>query len=447
MYRYVRLIKIGLTLKKKSIMKKTIKILRMRVIVGVLYSTSFLAQGQGFDFTYLAPSSHSNKGVSFKYGRGKYERAYDIEGTAVSLLSLYGPVKIDTLLLDSSRTSGTLAKSTLISDADYNIILGLTNTTAEDRSTFGYLVGEGDVAFNEFVFSAGLKIADNIRFVATLPMFRYTFTNKGFADLTPATGNNDFNLENADWIDFLKQYESVLAGYGLKTEDYTENAAGDLQCLVVFENLLEEKSFFDLEARLGIMIPTAKREKLDHVFTVDCGHRKQWGGLFGLTVTSLQSDYFQLQAGGNVILFAEGTAETVRMYTDEHQSGFVKLAQGAARQAVGTVWNAFGTFKVSTPNSPVSALIGYACNGQSETTLHPEDPSAFKSHIVNRDPRLKKWLAHTVFTEMSFVKEADNKYCDQYMVSFLLDYPFAGKNTVKGVRYGGSCGVALKFDF
>jgi hypothetical protein len=433
----VRVIKIGLTLKKKSIMKKPTKTLQMSFLVGALFSTSLLAQGQGWDFTYLAPSSYSGTGVFFTYGRGKYEKAYDNEGTVVPLLSLYGPTNVPTLLLDSSSGSGNLAQSSTISAHDYNILSTITN---EGLGASRNLVAEGNVAFNDFVFGAGLKINKAISLVATLPVFRYTFTHKGVTDLTPA------EYQSPNWVAFIKSYKNILAGYGLKTESYTENAIGDLQFSVVLENLLDTVESFDIKARLGVIIPTATKERLDHVFTVDYGHRKQFGGLFGLTITSLTSDYFQLQAGGNVIMFAEGT-ETVRMYTDERQSGFVKLAQGAARQSVGNVWNAFGTFTVTTPNSPVSLLMGYACNGQSDTVLHPEDQSAFKTHIVNRDPRLKKWLSHTVFTEMLFVKKASNKYCEEYKLSLLVDYPLAGKNTVKGVRYGGSCGVALQFDF
>ena len=437
----VRLIKIGLTLKKKSIMKKPTKILQMSFLVGALFSTSLLAQGQGWDFTYLAPSSYSGTGVFFTYGKGKYEKAYDNEGTVVPLLSLYGPTNITKLLLDSSDSSGFLAQSSTISAHDYNILKAITNDAiGKEIGTIGDLVAKGDVAFNDFVFGAGLTINKAISLVATLPVFRYTFTHKGVTDLTPA------EYQIPEWIAFIKSYKNILAGYGLKTESYTENAIGDLQFSVVLENLLDTVESFDVKARVGVIIPTATRERLDHVFTIDYGHRKQFGGLFGLTFTSLSSDYFQLQAGGNVMMFREGT-ETVRMYTDERQSGFVKLAQGAARQSVGNVWNAFGTFKVTTPNSPVSVLMGYACNGQSDTVLHPEDQSAFKTHIVNKDPRLKKWVSHSVFTEMLFVKKAANKYCEEYKLSLLVDYPFAGKNTVKGVRYGGSCGVALQFDF
>lgn len=451
MYRYVRLIKISLTLKKKSIMKKTIKTLQMRVIVGVLYSTSLLAQGQGWDFTYLAPSSHSNQGVFFKYGRGKYERAYDAQGTSVKLLAQYGPVKADTLLLDSSQDTGYLVKSTTISNLDYQIISTITNIAGDDRSTFGYLSYDGGaISFNDFTVTAGVKITDVIRFVATLPFFRYTFTNKqvlpDFTDLTPATGNGGFDQNNGNWTVFLKEYTNILAGYGLKTADYTQNAVGDFQCSLLFENVLGEKESVCLDAQVGVVAPTGKRERLDHIFTVDYGHKKQWGGQFGLSVTSLTSDNFQLKIGGNIIVFKEST-ELVRMYTDAAQSSFIKLGQGRARHALGNKWNMYGTLQFTASNNLFRALVGYACNGQADTMIYPEDQLAFKDHIVNTDPKLKKWSSHTVFAEMSFVKDMDNKYCDQCMVSFLLDYPFAGKNTVKGVRYGGSCGAALKFDF
>lgn len=426
---------------------KTTKTLQMRVIVAVFYSTNLFAQGSGWDFTYLAPQS---EGVTVKYGRGKYEDFYDNNGDSVKYLQQYGNVKTDTLLLDSSQTAGKLLKSTSISTANYNQIQQITNTNFDDRKTFGQLQYTGKIAFNDFSVSAVFQIRECIRLSAFLPVFRYTFTNSGYTDLTPATGSavGIFNptLTNADWKAFLEQYANILAGYGLKADSYTQSGAGDLRLDITFTDLLEQEGSLVLDAKVGLVTPTGKSGKLDQVVSFDFGHKKQWGALLGTVLRTTHDEYVQFEAGANAIFFKD-KVRTIRMYTDEHQSSFIKLGQGKARSSLGTKWNFYSTVRFSKPEGGLAVVMGYACNGQAQTYLYPEDVSAFKDYIVNTDPELQKWRSHTIFGEISYVHETSNECCDRVMASFLVDYPFAGKNTVKGVRYGGSCGIVVKFDF
>jgi hypothetical protein len=135
------------------------------------------------------------------------------------------------------------------------------------------------------------------------------------------------------------------------------------------------------------------------------------------------------------------------MYTDEHQSSFIKLAQGKARCSLGTKWNLYSRVRFSKRDGRCGIIMGYACNGQAHSYLYPEDQSAFRDYIVNTDPQLKKWKSHTILGEVFFTKDIGKEYCDKLTASFLVDYPFAGKNTFKGVRLGGSCAVVVKFDF
>ena len=426
---------------------KTIKTLKMKVVIGLLYSASIAAQGNGWNFMYLAPKL---EGVSIKYGRGKRDQAFDAAGNPIKLLEQYGPVRADTLLLDSCQASGYIPQSLDISSVNYGIIRQITNTAHEDRATFGDLLYDGYFNFNEFYFNGLVEITDNIQLSVGIPFFYYKFTNNGYVDLTPVGGNTvgvtDYNIHNSDWIDFLKEYSNILTGYGLKTDSYKEHKIGDLLCSLIFKDIFKSEKTAALDCTFGFVAPTGEAERLDHIFSVDYGHKKQWGGLLGLTFTSTPGDRLKFQLGVNAIFFKPSTY-TVRMYTDENQSSFIKLAQGRARHNVGTEWNWYSTIELYAPHSPIHFLVGYSCNGQMQTKLYPEDILAFRDYIVNKDPKLGKWVSHTVFGELSFVKEMKHKYCEEVMIGVLADYPFAGKNTVKGVRYGGACGMVLKFDF
>lgn len=436
---------------------KIIKTLQKVVTIGVLYSANIFAQGQGWNFTYLAPTSCNNDGLYVRYYSAEYERAYDLQGNNVPLLSQYGVVKADTLLLDSRYVPAHLPKSITISGDHYQVGIDITNSGYADRLTFAQLLYAGKIKMHEVDVGLLYEVTDNMYVSIMVSVFRGNFVNEGFVDLTPATENGGFNLNNANWKSFLDQYANILTGYGLQTASYVKNAVGDIKCLVTCDDIYAYEDMVTCEAHAGIIIPTGTRERLDHIFSIDYGYKKQWGMVVGGTATaSFLNDYCKLQGGASIIFFKNGT-KLVRMYTDEHQSNidehqgnFIKLAQGKARHDVGAVWNLYGMCQFSLPDKPVYGVIGYSYNAQARTLLYPEDDSAFRSYIVNNDPKLQKWSSHTLFTEISFVKELNNDrvtWIEQCDVSFLFDYPLAGKNTVKGKCYGVSSGIVVKFDF
>lgn len=412
-------------------------------------SSTVLSYNNNWHFTYFPTPCYNATGISFRYYQGKYDQVYDSHEKTVPLLSQEGAVKADALGLDSSRTGGYVAQSALIEATYYNILTSITNVAFQDRSTFGYLLYSGKISFKEMYCEWRYQFRDNLYCSFMLPVFEYTFTNKGFEDLTPARGNGVFNKNNGNWNAFLTQYANILAGYGLQTDDYRERAVGDLCCGITLENLYKKENVVTLDGTIGLVVPLGKRERLDHIFSVDYGYKKQWGLQLGINLTSLFSHLGELQVGVRTIFFKDAV-KTIRMYTDAHQQGFIKLAQGNARHDVGVVWNVYGTCQMQIPGKPLLALVGYSCNGQTATVLFPEDESSFKSYIVNNDPALKANYSHTVFAQLSYLKEIHSKktpWFELCMVSFVFDYPFAGKNAVKGRRYGGVCGLVINFDF
>lgn len=354
------------------------------------------------------------------------------DNDSTDVLNIYGNQNLSRAFQGVPKPLGLTAAQSLIVD-DMN-----NNNLVNKGATFGKLLYTGKFKY----IGADITLTRNLccGFFAqvSVPVNHLEVTDVAYTDQTTA-GDKDGN-----WQAFLANYASLLAAYDLVQGNVKDTTAGDVVVSGgwTYNNETSDTlDFFDVTIKAGLSIPTARERDLTQAFSIPAGYNGHVGipVSFDMALGMFEWATWGVHVGGQFFLKKDGV---FRMKTNTTQNGFIKLAQGAAREDLGIVWDA-GTFlKADHIVGGFSLMVGYNYAAQEDTTLAPVNISTFASATVNDDETLKKWRMHTVsvMAEYDFAKEG-KKWNPK--VGIFYNHPVAGKRIFNTNTVGGNAGLNI----
>jgi len=332
---------------------------------------------------------------------------------------------------------------------DYATFFGEVTNHAETNGTFGLLDFNGKFKINDFNINIRQNLVSNFFLELLTPIRNVSISNISYNDRSPATGFYSKNTPN--WINFLNNFDTVLSNYGLNTynKKFNKTAFGDITLLGGwqgdFKTEGEDPMRFALTTKLGILFPSGAKENTNYLFSVPTGYNGHWGiPIFG-QFDIMPKKWFTFTAHGSAAFFFDKTMNK-RMKTFSKQEGYLRLAQGNAKEEKGTLWHIGLDAKIDHFLKGLSFLFGYSYNKQEKDTLNPSDTTLFDSTTVNGDSLLKGWtmqVLHFMFDYDFSVHMKDSKWAPRLNVFY--NYPFDGKNAFKTDMIGGGLGLDIRW--
>lgn len=336
---------------------------------------------------------------------------------------------------------------------------GLDNTNAADAALMGLRALPNNGNFGKLQFTGKFK-----RFAAEfsmtqnfcngffgqviIPIERVEMTNIAFTTVQAPAGE-----EVAFWQQFLVNFDAILARFNLTKGNTKNTSVGDTMYLggwTYNNDSVEYLDFLDVTIKAGVSIPTARQANTTKAFSLASGNNGHVGipVSFDMTLGMYEWVTWGMHVGGQFFLKHDGN---FRMKTHADQNGFIKLAQGAAREDLGNIWNVGSYLKADHIAGGFSLAVGYQYTAQEATTLSPYNTTdnaiqKFSSSVVNSDEMLKKWRMHaiSVMADYDFAEEGKSW---NPKIGLFYNQPVAGKRIFNTKTFGGNAGLNITWNF
>jgi hypothetical protein len=279
-----------------------------------------------------------------------------------------------------------------------------------------------------------------------LPILHLEISDVTYTDQSPSTGLP--NANSAEWIQFLARFDDILADFDLSAGNTKETGVGDITVLggwTYNNDTLDLLDFFDVTIKTGLSVPTARQRKINEAFSVAAGYNGHVGVPLSFDMALGLYDWFTwgTHVGGQFFLKHDVCA---RMKTHADQNGFIKLAQGAAREDLGNLWDVGTYLKADHIAGGFSLMVGYTYASQEDTTLTPVDTDIFTASIVNNDETLKKWRRHDIHVKAEYDFAQEEKSWNP-ILSVEANVPVGGKRIFNTWTIGGNLGLNITWKF
>lgn len=332
---------------------------------------------------------------------------------------------------------------------DDNILITLRNKNA--NGNFGKLRFTGKFKYIGAEFSMTQNLCNGFFIQSIFPLNRVEITNISYVDESPSTGVPAST--DADWKQFLARFDNILARHNLTKNNTKETSFGDAMYLAGWtynNDSVEYLDFLDVTIKAGVSIPTARQVNTTKAFSLTSGNNGHVGIPVSFDMALGMYEWFTwgMHVGGQFFLKCDGN---FRMKTYTGQNGFIKLAQGPAREDLGNIWNIGSYLKADHIAGGFSLAVGYNYSAQETTTLSPYnttsgDTQIFTSSIVNTDDMLKKWRMHaiSIMADYDFAEEGKSW---NPKIGVFYNQPVAGKRIFNTKTFGGNAGLNITWNF
>lgn len=360
------------------------------------------------NFFWGEPRFEKPKLTSFdtNFASGSTNKARNNEGKLTPLLNIYG--------LQNMRVLGSNVPLNPANPLD-EILIQLSQTPA--RELFGQLEYSGHFSIFENTLNLYQNMTAGFFLQAYLPVRSLHINTINFVDRSP-TDDIFPNSTTPVWVDFLQNFNAILSNFGLTDRATSQAGIGDFSLLVGWARNYEETcyiDYIDVDAKIGVLFPTAKKSNPDEVFSLPLGYN----GHFGIPLKfDCSLGYWEWLTLGLHIgaLFLIEKNQSIRMETAAEQNGFFNLLKGKAKVDPGTLWELSPYIKADHFAKGLSLLIGYCYTQKDHDCINPFDTTQFNPIIVNNDQRFFGWNMH--------------------VIHFMGEYDFTKKSTDFGPRIG-----------
>jgi hypothetical protein len=368
---------------------------------------------------------------------GATSKSRDACGSCTDLLSLYGPQNIHLI------GSGVPGKD-LTNEDDLALTL-LERTVGRDG--FGFLKYSGHFSIAEAMIAITKNVNRGLFFQLFMPIRHIRLHNVCYSDCSPCDCECP-NQSDPNWQLVLDRYASILERYGILATGYTKSGLGDMTLLAGWACNYEgfpKIDYLDFTARVGVLLPTGKKKKTINAFDIALGYNGHVGIPLALDCSMGAFEWFTVGAHAGVIAFFERKYE-MRMKTACCQSGFIKLAQGCAKEKLGTIWDLGVFVKADHVGKGLSLLCGYTHQRQARSTLTPDCSTSFDPSVVNSDQMLMPWEMGTLHFMMDWDFSKEQKRLGERFGIF-YNRQITGKRVFETSTGGGSLGFDVSFTF
>ena len=217
----------------------------------------------------------------------------------------------------------------------------------------------------------------------------------------------------------------------------------------------------------GALVPLSGRKNVDDLFSIPLGYNDYWGFNFQASgEVALWKMVVGGHAGVSVFIPSE---RSVRMKSDESQTGWFVLGKGRAKVDRGAVWDLSGYIKMDRVFSGLSFLVGYSFTRKEDTQLTIRDEKFLstvvkagldhedsvgtkrprfisKNKIINSDVRLRGWNQQTVHAMAEFNAKGCFKSRFAPVVRIEYSYPVVGRRAFATDMIGGTLGLQVSWD-
>jgi hypothetical protein len=281
-----------------------------------------------------------------------------------------------------------------------------------------------------------------------IPIRNFNICPGSFIDLSPAQTDGPTNASTPEWVQFLAQFDAILAQYNLSIAPVKTTGIGAVSLELGWTYnyaQTEVLDFIDATVKSGILLGTGTERNENEVFSISTGYDKHLGIPITLDMSMGLYEWFTCGVHGGLIGFLDRKKD-IRMKTDVAQSGMIKLAKGMANIELGPIWDVGAFVKADHMRDLISIIIGYTFARKECDTLCPLDcdgtPSIFDCQIVNTDQQYYGWQMNTInfLMELDFTRE-NHRLGPR--LGFIANANAGGKRVFKNNTYGGYLGLDI----
>jgi len=370
-------------------------------------------------------------------------------------ISLYGETGFGTKALNSC---GDCANVLRIWHADQNALKMLEGFSVEspigqkriqldanDDGTRGHFLVCGDLEFNySIAFAVRYGFLPHWSIAAFLPFFSMRLKNVCWEDQTKDITDADLRVKEFLTDDF---FTNVCELGGLDLTGWKRRGFGDLVLMLEwFEHFPQTKPLLkdvQIDWRLGLNIPSGKRQDEDKLFALPFGYDGGLGLIFGL---GLDLTFGKNLKGGVDVQLTQvfGDTRTRRIKTQSDQTELLLLQKVQAYKDFGLIQRFnlyFELFKVLKGFS-LKTAYQFLKRGDNEISLNTQD---FSSEIANSAVSLQEITMHHFILDASYdfgELVGEDARVKPYL-GFYIRIPFNGKR----VALNRTVGAVFSLDF
>ncbi len=330
-----------------------------------------------FEQSWLSSLDVSFGGASTKIGRNNH-------GKKVPLLDIYG--------LSDMQFLGRGVPTDPTNFLD-QILINLMQLPTNDN--FGKFSTSSSFHGIEIVFNGYQNLVNGFFLQAYLPIRALKIDTPRFIDVSPEQGTP--NKNTPEWQTFLRFFPQILERYNIMPFARQQNGAGDLSLLCGWARNYEETTFLDfidVDAKIGILFPTGKKQNVDFIFDLPLGYNGHFGVPLKFDCSIGMWEWLTLGCHLGALFFFNAD-QYVRIKTGDQQQGFIKLVKTKASVDEGTIWDASLYVKADHVIKGVSLLCGYSFNKKEHDIISPRNGN-FDAILLNRDEMFKNWHMHCI---------------------------------------------------
>ena len=358
-------------------------------------------------------------------------------GNKTQLLDIYGGYNMQKLIVGVPNidSNNNLDK----------ILINLSNLP--NFGNFAHLSFSGKLR----VFEANLNYIQNLYrgfFIAcAIPFKEVSIKNIKYCDLSPEEILPTIpNKNTAEWLEFLNNFNPIMDRYCINLKRIHSTGIGDIAFLAGWamnHEDTEHLDFIDTDIQVGVQLPTSKDKSLNNPFELPLGYPSTgipliWNFALGA--------YEWVTFGARVdALFFTKYNTTLRIKTDNLQSGMIKLATDNVKVCPGSFWNMGLYFKADRIIKGFSALLGYSFTKKDKDVITTCSRN-FSSIIINSDESLKSWKMQTIHLlfEYDFC-DANNRYAPRLGLTY--DHIIAGKRIMLANPFSSYIAIDIGWEF
>jgi hypothetical protein len=252
----------------------------------------------------------------------------------------------------------------------------------------------------------------------------------------------------AAWQTFLDNFDAILTTYNLTIEPFDKAHTGSLGFMLGLTSNYEGTTyldFIDTTFKLGLLIPTGRKNNPHHVLEISHDYDGHVGFPFYWTSAIGLFDWITWGLHAFLMPFTN-RVQTIHIKTSPDQEGILKLASTQANVSLGPLWEIGAYFKADHVVSDFSIILAYTFDKKQADELHPLHTSTVSTVLMNDDITLNGWRMHTLnlILEWDF-NASDRKFGPR--VAFLYNKVLGGKRIFNGKMIGGNFGFDVTWNY
>jgi len=379
--------------------------------------------------------------IDATYAYGDTRSCWDKNGKTASLLNSTGNQNMLYIAQNVAKVPSI--------DQYTNFLAAAAISQAATNGTFGQLVFNGKFRINDINLNIRQNIAAGFFLELLTPIRNVSFKNISYTDLSPDDGI--YSKTNSTWIQFKNSINTFLNDYGYKAynKGYDKTGFGDMTLLLGWEGLFQtggkDPIKFAFTGKTGVLFPTGTKEKTDYLFSVPTGYNGHWAIPIFVQLDVMPLKWLTFTGDASAAFFFDETMNK-RMKTFSKQQGYIKLAQGRAKEGKGVLWHLGLDAKLDHFFQGVSVLFGYSYNKQEKDSLKPNNTTLFDGGLVESDSLTRGFTTHVFHLMADYdysIHMEDSTWAPR--ISIFYNYPFAGKNMFKTDLIGAGLGFDIRW--